>query len=397
MPDAEEGIGKFVIKVLIVSAIVVAVVLAGLVAYFTIDVILLVFAAVLLAIFLRGLADLVNYGRRLSDTASVLLVSALLVVISAGAVSLLAPDIAGQYRHLRAELPLSWLKIADYLQQFGWGQTILAQLPDNTEIKRRIADVDLSALLSRVGGYFSTTVGAVGNFFVMVLLAVYFASEPKLHTDGLSKIFPVGLRPRVSEVIGAVGATLQWWLLGKLLSMLFIGILTWIGLSVLGVPLALTLGLIAGLLSFIPNFGPIFSAVPAILLAFVDSPIKALYVLILFVVVQLIESNLVTPYIERRTVELPPALTVVAQIMLGVTIGGLGLVLATPILAVVMVLVGKIYIENVLGDKRSDEEQADDGVAAEPIEKVARLPVAGKTARSRKEKEKPPEGGTPSG
>jgi len=132
---------------------------------------------------------------------------------------------------------------------------------------------------------------------------------------------------------------------------LFIGLLTWIGLSILGVPLALTLGLIAGLLSFIPNFGPIMSAVPAILLAFIDSPISALYVLILFIVVQLIESNLVTPLIERRTVELPPVLTIVAQLALTILFGAVGLILATPILAVVMVLVQTLYIQDVLGDK----------------------------------------------
>lgn len=354
MPATAKELGKFVVKVLVVVAIVVLVSLAGLVAYLTIDVILLVFAAVLMAIFLRGVADLINYGGRLSDTVSVLAAAALLFLMFAGAVSFLAPDIADQYRNLRVELPRSWLKIVDYLEQFGWGRTILEQLPKEEDIVQRIKDLDLSSTMSRVGGYFSTTVGAVGNFFVAVLLAVYFASEPKLHTDGLSRMFPSQLRPRVAEIIGEAGNTLRWWLLGKTASMFFIGLLTWIGLSILGVPLALTLGLIAGLLSFIPNFGPIFSAVPAILLAFIDSPIKALYVLILFIVVQLIESNLVTPYIERRTVELPPALTVVAQIMLGVTIGGLGLVLATPILAVVMVLIQKIYIEGILGEQNSD-------------------------------------------
>jgi predicted PurR-regulated permease PerM len=136
--------------------------------------------------------------------------------------------------------------------------------------------------------------------------------------------------------------------------MVFIGVLTWIGLSVLGVPLALTLGLIAGLLSFIPNFGPILSAVPAMLIAFVDSPITALYVGGLFIVVQLIESNIVTPLIEKETVELPPGLTIMFQLALAVLVGGLGLVLATPLLAVVMAIVQMVYIEDVLGDKDTE-------------------------------------------
>ena len=146
----------------------------------------------------------------------------------------------------------------------------------------------------------------------------------------------------------------SWWLIGKIGSMIVIALLTWIGLSIIGVPLALTLGLIAGLLSFIPNFGPILSAIPAILLAFVDNPVTALYVIGLFIGVQLIESNLVTPWIERQTVELPPALTITAQLILTVLIGGLGLVLATPILAVLMVLIQMIYIQDILGDKDTE-------------------------------------------
>ena len=151
--------------------------------------------------------------------------------------------------------------------------------------------------------------------------------------------------------MSAVGATLEWWLIGKVASMLFIGILTWIGLSIIGVPLALTLGLLAGLLSFIPNFGPIISAIPAILLGFIESPMTAVYVLILFIGVQLIESNVVTPLIERETVEFPPALTIVFQLALAVLVGGLGLVLATPLLAAMMVLIQMVYIQDVLGDK----------------------------------------------
>ena len=123
-----------------------------------------------------------------------------------------------------------------------------------------------------------------------------------------------------------------------------------IGLYILGIPLALTLGLLAGLLSFIPNFGPIISAIPALLLAFIQSPVTALYVLGLYVGVQLIESNLVTPMIERNTIELPPAVTILFQLALAVMVGGLGLVLATPLLAVIIVVIQMVYIQDILGD-----------------------------------------------
>ena len=358
MTPTDSANSQFTRRVLTTVGIIFLTLLILLLIFYIFDVILLVFAAVLLAVFLRGLADFVNRYTRLSEGWSVLLVSVLLLAILAGAIALLAPSVAEQVRHLRQELPESARKAGNYISQFGWGRTIIEQMPSADDIKEKI---DASSLLTSVGGIFSSTLGAIGNFFVVIFLAIYLALEPKFYARGFTKIFPIKARPRVFEILEELGNTLSWWLIGKTASMIFIGLLTWIGLSILGVPLALTLGLIAGLLSFIPNFGPIFSAVPAILLAFIDSPIKALYVLILFVVVQIIESNLVTPFIERRTVELPPALTVVAQIALGVLIGGLGLVLATPLLAVIMVLVQMVYVEDILGDR--EEIQSKDAKA----------------------------------
>jgi predicted PurR-regulated permease PerM len=133
--------------------------------------------------------------------------------------------------------------------------------------------------------------------------------------------------------------------------MLIIGVLTTAGLSILGVPLALSLGIFAALLTFIPNFGPIIAVLPAVLFALVESPTKALYVLALYIGIQMIESYLITPLIERETVSLPPVLTIFFQIFLGVLVGGLGLILATPLLTVIIVLVKMLYIEDILGDK----------------------------------------------
>jgi predicted PurR-regulated permease PerM len=312
------------------------------------DILLMVFAASLLAIFLRGLADILGRWVRLGEGWLVLIVSLLLVAVLAGGIALLAPSVAEQVRHLREELPRSAQAAADYVAQFGWGRALIDQLPGAETIRE---NVNPSMLLSGVSGIFSSTVGAVVNFFIVVLLAIYIAVEPRLYIRGMIKLFPKHRRHRATQVVWAVGDTLRWWLIGKFASMLFIGVLTWIGLSILGVPLALTLGLIAGLLSFIPNFGPILSAIPALLLAFIDRPVMAVYVLALYVGVQLVESNIVTPLIERETVELPPALTIAFQLAMAILIGGLGLVLATPLLAVILVLVQMVYIEDVLGDR----------------------------------------------
>ena len=346
--NSENKENNFARRVLINIGIVLLIVVLLFITIYVFDVVLLLFGAVLMAIFLHGLANISRRHLRLSEGMSVLLVSVLLVSVLAFAVWLLAPSVADQVRNLRDELPRSLQNVTAYLNQFSWGKLIIEQMPDSTRI---IEKVNSSDTLSRVGTVFSSTLGALTNIALMLLLAIYLASEPKIYIRGFTKLFPQERRKRVREILYEIGETLSWWLIGKGISMLFIGLLTWVGLHFLGVPLALTLGLIAGLLSFVPNFGPIFSALPAILLAFIASPMSALYTLILFVGVQLVESNLVTPMIERRTVELPPVLTIVAQLALTILFGAVGLILATPILAVVMVLIQTLYIEDVLGDK----------------------------------------------
>jgi predicted PurR-regulated permease PerM len=347
MPDAfSESI--FTRKVLITVGLVCLTLLFLLLLFFAFDVLMLVFAAALMAVFLRGLADFLRRYVNISEGFAVLIVSALLLGLLSGGIALLAPDVAEQMAHLRRELPRSAAAAAEYISRFGWGRAIIEQLPSVDDVR---SGLDPSLLLSGVRGFFTSTIGAIGNFFIVILLGIYFAAEPRLYTRGFTSLFPLDRRTRVREILVAINDTLRWWLIGKIASMLFIGVVTWIGLSIIGVPLALALGLIAGLLSFIPNFGPIISAVPALLLAFIASPTLALYTLGLYVGVQLIESNLVTPIIERETVEIPPALTIVFQLTLAVLVGGLGLVLATPLLAVIIVLVKMVHVEDILGDR----------------------------------------------
>lgn len=346
MPSPENT-GAIVHKAAVTVAVVLFALLLVAALYYTFDVLMLVFAAALLAIFLRGLAEVLSYYLKLSDGWLVLIVSTILIALVAGFIALLSPSIAEQVTVLRDKIPASIQKVTDFFNQYGWGRTLTENLPSYQSV---IDNINASNLVAGVSGFFTSTLGVLGNIGIVVLLAIYLATEPKMYLTGFVKLFPHERRDRVKEVINGVYQTLRWWLIGKAGSMLFIGLLTWIGLSILGVPLALTLGLLAGLLSFIPNFGPIISAVPAILLAFIDSPITALYVLGLYIFVQLIESNIVTPFIERETVELPPGLTIVFQLALGVLVGGLGLVLATPLLAAIVVAVQMLYMEDVLGD-----------------------------------------------
>lgn len=363
MVNSEMKEYSFVQKTGIAVGIVFFSILLLLLFYYTVDILLLIFSAVLIAIFLRGLAVPLSRFTKISEGWAVLGVSVILVLVLIGSMAALAPSIAEQGSLLRIKLPESARQVGEYLSQYTSGQAVIKYLPDANTVMEKI---DAGQLISGVGGVFSSTVGVVGNFFLVILLAIYIAAEPKMYVNGFKKLFPKDSRDRVGRILDETGTTLQWWLIGKIASMVFIGVLTWIGLSIIGVPLALTLGLIAGLLSFIPNFGPILSAIPALLLAFIDSPISAAYVLALYVGVQLIESNLVTPFIERETVELPPTLTIIFQLSFGVMLGALGLILATPLLAVLMVLIQMVYVQGVLGDNNIEVLQNNTEPEQEP-------------------------------
>ncbi len=203
MISTTESTREFTKRVLIIVAIVMLTIILVWTLTYIFDVVLLLFAGILLAIFLRGLADLSRRYTHLSEGLSVLLVSLILLVILGGAIALLAPSVAEQVRHLRDELPKSAQQASAYISQFGWGRTIIEQLPSTSEIMEKI---DTSTLLTRVGGYFSSTVGAIGNFFITILMAIYLATEPRFYANGLTKLFPKNLRPRTYEILAEQNA-----------------------------------------------------------------------------------------------------------------------------------------------------------------------------------------------
>jgi predicted PurR-regulated permease PerM len=157
-----------------------------------------------------------------------------------------------------------------------------------------------------------------------------------------------------------VATVLRGWLLAQLSSMAVIGVLTGIGLWALSVPLVVALGLLAALLTFIPNLGPILSAAPAVLLALADDPISAVWVILLYVGVQLIEGNVTTPLIQQHTIALPPALTIAMQFLLGAVFGLLGLALAVPLTAAGVTLIRMLYVEAYLERRPIGERSGDD-------------------------------------
>ena len=179
----------------------------------------------------------------------------------------------------------------------------------------------------------------------------------------------------------AVTTTVRMWVLGRIVSAALIGIGVSVGLWLLDIPLALMLGLLAGVLTFVPNFGPIASAIPAMLLALTRSPLDVLYVMLLFIGVQIVESTVLTPMIEKRAVEVPPALLLGVQVILGLLTGIVGLALAAPLTAVAMVLIRHLYVEDVLGDDMAKPIDWPSGHESEAQQKTRQAGVGGAAPR----------------
>lgn len=311
--------------------------------WYAVDVFLLIFAGVLLAIFLRALSDWLTQHSPLSGGWSLAVVVLVLISVIGLFGWLLAPRLAEQIDELSQTLPRSIQNLSQSVERYGWGRRILDRTPSFEDLMP-----DKSDVLAKATGVFSTTFGVIVNAVVILFVGLYLAVNPKLYKDGFVSLFPLRKRQRTCEVLDAVGSTLRWWLLGKVIAMILIGILTTAGLWLLDVPLALTFGVLSAIFTFVPNVGPPLAILPAILLALTASPTRALYVLLLYLLIQTVESYLLTPVLQQRVVSLPPALTISAQILMAVLLGGLGLALATPLTAIALVLVKMLYVEDVL-------------------------------------------------
>lgn len=305
------------------------------------DILLLMFAGLLFAVLLSSLADALV---RISGMRRGIALGLTLLGLLAGTVGTawaLWPSVSEQADQLATELPAALGELRGWFEQRAWGRWLLGR----AEPGRMVTG---GALVDQATGALFTTVSALAAFLIILFVGLYVAAQPSLYHRGLRRLVPVAGRHRSDEVLFEVTGVLRWWLMGKILSMLLVGVLTTGGLWWLEVPLALTFGLLAAALTFIPNFGPALSVVPPALLALADDPTRAAYVVALYLAIQTVESYAVTPLIQRRTVSMPPALTIMAQIVLGLLVGGIGVAVATPLTAAAMTMVRMLYVEDLL-------------------------------------------------
>lgn len=320
------------------------------------DVVLLAFAALLLAVAFGGLAGFVAKRSRLSYHWALglslgILLSALILGGYLG-----YPHFADQMDQVTEEFPQALDNLTEGLRETSWGPMVIQQ------VRRFEGNVTRGPeLFQRFTGVASLALGLVTNAVVVFFLGLYFAAQPQLYKKGLLRLVPQHNRDRLGEIFHEVAEVLGWWLWGKIVAMFLIGVATWIGLTALGVPLPFLLAVIAALLTFIPNFGPVFSAIPAMILGFAESLWMGVWVALLYLGIQVLESYVITPIIQRKAVDLPPALILISQVVLGLLMGFLGLLLATPLAAAGLVLTRRLWIEGAMGEDIEAGYGPDDG------------------------------------
>ncbi|MBK1711325.1 AI-2E family transporter [Rubrivivax gelatinosus] len=315
-------------------------------AWVLVDVLMLVFAALLFALILRAMALPLERRAGLSPRLSLPLVLVALVLVVGGAIGVAGAGAVEQMQALRETLPRAWTAFQRWLADYTTGRWLQELWHSAKPFE------DWSRLAGLATGTINAATGAIGAAVLLVVLGIYLAADPGTYRDGLLKLVPRSRRELVARTLDAAGRDLSRWLLGQGVSMLLVGALTGIGLALIGMPLLLSLSLIAGLLEFVPYFGPIISGVLIVGVALAEGEGLALQALVVCVAVQQAEGYVVQPLVQRWAVRLPPVLGMCSVLVFGVLFGLPGVLLAMPLMVLTMTLVSELYVKTVIEPQR---------------------------------------------
>jgi predicted PurR-regulated permease PerM len=296
-----------------------------------------VFAAVLLAVILHGLASQLRRLLPLPHWAALALVVLVLLALVVALGVTAGPELSEQAQQLREALTGQTKSLQDRLDNTEVGRFVLSQIPQSLGggSERGLPGLP-TGFASSVFGIVAAVFGLFGTLAVVVIAAVYFAASPATYANGMLRLVAPEHRLGARDMAQAGVDALTAWSAGQALDMLVVGVLCGLGLWFIGVPLALVLGVIAGLTNFVPYIGAIGGAVPAVIIAFSTGATAGIETIVLYLVVQGFEGNVLAPLIQNRTVNLPPALTVLSQTAFGAVLGLPGLIFATPLTALIM-------------------------------------------------------------
>jgi predicted PurR-regulated permease PerM len=350
------------------------------------------FLGVLFALSLNGLAEWIRHYVPLPTRLATVLAMVIVFASVAGLGWLMGPSLVRQIDDLTSELPEATQSVLSRLDQSPWGQRILKYVedvtgvspdetmrqagyplgegeadPDNLAASDKTREMeeegaaeddsqdetesrafDFGNLLRSVAGALSLTAKTGTLLMVTFVVTVFVALDPNVYTRGVLWLVPTRHEEIARTTLDRLRVAMRWWMIGRLASMAAVGVLTSLGMWLIGMPAPMALGMLAALLSFVPNIGPIVASLPGLLLALAQGPWMVMAALGVYIVAQIIETNMVTPLIEQYVVSVPPGVLIVTQLVIATLAGVWGMIVATPLLVVVMVLVQQLYVRQLL-------------------------------------------------
>lgn len=286
--------------------------------------------------FFQRLSSLVERKTGWSENLSLVLSIVITFLVIIALSWLIGARVQQQVSELTETLPSTIENAENYLKKSPLGQKLLDNLSTaNTEKQTR----------SLATNFFRSTFGVFGDLYVVLFMGLFFTVSPMIYKKGIVQLIPKAGQSKGESLLNNLRDSLSKWLKGTLFSMFVVFAFTATGLAIIGIDMWLTLALIAGLLIFIPNLGPIIALIPAVLIGLMNSPGTAALVAGLYILIQVVESNFITPMIQQKLLSTPPALILIAQLFMTALTGGWGLVLATPLLVILMVVIKELYVK----------------------------------------------------
>ncbi len=319
--------------------VAIALVTLALVVWKIAPVLMLAFAALVLASMVRAASDPLARVTRLSEHGAVIVVVVLALALIGTGAWFFGRGIAAQADALWQALLAASRKAQSFLGDSAIGRAVMDNVQGGPS-PEAMANVARSTV---------TVFGAIADIGVLLFLAVYLALDPQTYRRGLLRLVPVAVRPRVDHALLAAAIDLRKWLIGQLGAMVTVGLAIGIGLALVHAPLAAPLGVLSALLEFVPIVGPITATLVGVLIAFAQGPQTALYAAIVYVVVLFLEGNVIIPIAQKWAVALPPALGLVAIAIFGILFGPVGVLFAMPLMVVAVRLVDVLYVAALEG------------------------------------------------
>ncbi|QQL49474.1 AI-2E family transporter [Mucilaginibacter ginkgonis] len=334
----------YIQKVWQTVAIIALLVIVILIARVAFNVLLMVLAGSLISIYFNGLSGIIQRRLRLKPGISLVISIVGSFAILGVLLWFMGTTIEQQIAQLIRSLPGTINNVKQKLSESPAGQQVLEALSSTNSQK----------MMGTVQSFFSTSFGVLGNLYIILLLSIFFTVSPALYTDGIILLFPPERKPVARHIISRISASLKGWVKSTILTMVVLATMISIGLTIMGIPAALVLGLFTGMLRLVPNFGAIIAMVPGTLLGLTEGTGTGIIVALIYIVSQTIVNNIVAPLVQKRMINMPPALTIISQVIMGTLSGGLGIILAVPLLAIVFILVEELYI-NKMEDGNVDD------------------------------------------